>query len=146
MYFSIYSIFFVANTIKEQEQYRQILIHHAMSSGRRLIGRGFTLAHDNDPKHTASTVKAYLKRKEEKGDITVMGWPSQSPDLNPIEHLWRIVKHKRKGFKATSKDNLFDKVREIWTSIPLNTLKTLVESMPTRVQAVIEAKGGHTKY
>ena len=117
-----------------------------MPSGKRLIGNGFVFAHDNDPKHTAGTVKTYLQTKQTKGDITVMNWPSQSPDLNPIEHLWNIVKIKRKGFKATSKDNLFDKITQIWNTIPMETLQKLVESMPERIQAVIAAKGAHTKY
>lgn len=131
---------------KDQEKYRQILIHHAMPSGNRLLGNGFIFVHDNDPKHTAGRVKTYLNRKQQNGNISIMNWPSQSPDLNPIEHLWNIVKMKRKGFKATSRDNLFQRITEIWQSIPVETLKKLVESMPERVQAVIKAKGGHTKY
>ena len=133
-------------TMKDQQQYRQILIHHAVPSGTRLVGRGFILAHDNDPKHKTNAVQAYLNRKEEKGDLQDISWPSQSPDLNPIEHLWRIVKHKRKGFKATSKENLFGKVQEIWANLTSTELKKLVESMPERVEAVIKAKGCHAKY
>ena len=117
-----------------------------MPSGNRLIGRGFVLCHDNDPKHTAHTVKNYLQNKEHKGDIKVLEWPSQSPDINPIENLWNIVKQKRKGFRATSKDDLFEKIREIRQSIPTETLNNLVECMPRRIQAVIDTKGGHTKY
>jgi len=75
-----------------------------------------------------------------------MDWPSQSPDMNPIEHFWRIVKLKRRGFKATSKEDLFNKIKSIWKSLDLATLKNLIESMPRRIQAVIEAKGGRTKY
>ena len=134
------------NNTKDHEQYRQILIRHAVPSGTRLLKRGFILGHDNDPKHTAARVKNYLSNKEEKGDLKVLAWPSQSPDLNPIEHLWKIVKQKRIGVKATSADDLFQKVTNIWNEIPITTLKTLIESMPRRVQAVIDAKGQHTKY
>ena len=45
------------------------------------------LQQDNDPKHTSHMCKNYLRRKEEKGDLVVMDFPPQSPDLNPIENL-----------------------------------------------------------
>lgn len=131
---------------KDREKYRQILIHRAIPSGTRLIGKGFILGHDNDPKHTANTVKAYLQRISNKGKITIMEWPSQSPDLNPIENLWNIVKMKRKGIKALSAEDLFQKVSKIWREISTETLNKLVESMPRRIEAVIRNNGGHIKY
>lgn len=130
----------------DKKMYHQILIRHGVPSGIRLMGQGFVYQQDNDPKHTSNLCKNYLTKKEEEGRLRNMNWPPQSPDLNPIEHLWDILDKKIDKSNVTSQDTLWEQIQAAWQGIPLDTLKKLVMSMPDRMKAVIKAKGYHTKY
>ena len=133
--------------IMNGEKYKQILIKHMSPFFKEIkqeTGDSPIFQHDNDPKHKSKKVQTYLENKK----YQVLDWPSQSPDLNPIEHVWRQVKMAiyARFDKATSLDEVFNIVQEEWDNLPMANLHKLVDSMPARIQAVIKAKGGHTKY
>jgi transposase len=99
---------------------------------------------DNDPKHTSKKVMEWL---EQQGFRT-MSWPAQSPDLNPIEHLWSHLKLRLAEYEIapTGMDELWERVRAEWMKIPGSECQNPIATMPERVKAVIQARGGYTMY
>ena len=129
--------------IMKKEHYHRILQKNAIPSGKRLIGRGFVLQQDNDPKHKSKLCSDYLKKKEDKGELVNMIWPPQSPDLSPIEPLWDELDRRVRQKRPTNVRQLLQALFQCWQEIPAETLKNLLKRMPHICQEVIKAKGGY---
>lgn len=99
---------------------------------------------DNDPKHTSKDAQAWFGGR----NISLLSWPAQSPDLNPIENLWSLLKRKIGERPEAPKGilELWSVVQEEWSKINLGYCRALIDSMPNRCKAVIRARGGPTKY
>ena len=122
-------------------KYREVLEKNLLQSAHNLrLGRQFTFQHDNDPKHTPKTMLQWLWDKS----LIVLKWPSQSPDLNPMEHLWRDLK--LAGLRCFPSNLMeLDKIcQEDWDKLPKFRWGRLVENYPRRLKAVIAAKGTST--
>ena len=99
---------------------------------------------DNDPKHTAKLTKQWFA----DNDVAVLDWPAQSPDLNPIEHLWDEVKRRLGSLptRVANAEDLWEKIQSIWNAIDVQICTKLIETMPDRVRDVLEARGGYTEW
>ena len=99
---------------------------------------------DNDPKHTSKLAMDAL----EELNLNVLEWPSQSPDLNPIEHFWGHVARelKRRTGLITNKDDLWEELQKILVEPNRDLCRKLIGTMPRRIIDVIKAKGGYTKW
>ncbi len=89
---------------------------------------------NNDPKHTSKATVGFLK----KNRVKVIQWPSMSPYLNPIEHLWGILKRQVEHHSPSSIQSLKEVILEEWKKIDLEKCRQLVHSMPRRLGAVIK--------
>ena len=85
---------------------------------------------------------------EHNNEFTLLKWPPQSPDLNPIEHLWDVVERviQIMDVQPTNLQQLRDAFMSIWSKISEECFQHLVESVPQRIKAVLNAKGGPTRY
>ncbi len=123
--------------------YQEILEHFMLPSADKLYGDAdFIFQQDLAPAHTAKGTKSWFNDH----GVTVLDWPANSPDLNPIENLWGIVKRKMRDTRPNNADELKATVKETWASIPPQQCHKLITSMPHRIEAVIKAKGAPTKY
>ena len=107
---------------------------------------------DNSPVQRAYNVMEWLERNL----IEVEEHPPYSPDLNPIEHVWVELKKQSQqqyprigdtpGGKEVVRRRLAHVLPLVWETIPEEFFEKLWKSMPDRVAAVLDARGGYTKY
>ncbi len=100
------------------------------------MGHGWVFQHDNDPKHMANATKEWLNKKH----IKVLQWPSQSPDINPIENLWRELKVWVAKHQPRNLNDLEKICKEEWDKIPPEMCANLVANYKKRLTSVIATK------
>ncbi|KAK3544322.1 hypothetical protein QTP86_009097 [Hemibagrus guttatus] len=123
--------------------YREILSKNLLPSARALkMKHGWVFQHDNDPKHIARATKEWLRKKHFK----VLEWPSQSPDLNPIENLWRELKIRVAQRQPQNITALEEICMEEWAKLPATVCKKLVATYRKRLTSVIANKGPKTNF
>lgn len=116
---------------------------------------GSVFVQDNASTHTAKIVQTWLTEWAAENGVELVEWPAYSPDLNPIENVWKLLKeaiHKRYPELAglprndESKRRLIRAAVECWEDMEQGLLRKLAKSMKRRCKAVIAAKGWYTKY
>ncbi|GFT95496.1 transposable element Tcb2 transposase [Trichonephila clavipes] len=99
---------------------------------------------DGAPCHTARSIKAFLAEQ----NISLFDWPGNSPDMNPIENIWELMKREVDKDVIANKTQLLERIIHAWNHHPQmqETVQSCIDSMPRRIEALIAAKGGSTKY
>jgi transposase len=122
--------------------YVEILRKHLLTGARKQFGDRWRYQHDNDPKHTSKIAKQFL---DEEVPHTI-DWPSNSPDINPIENMWSILKRRVEKRKPVNIDELDLFLHEEWEKLEKTIVNNLVNSMKSRCLAIIASKGERINY
>ncbi|KAI4887409.1 hypothetical protein NFI96_008138 [Prochilodus magdalenae] len=115
----------------KSQDYPGILERNGLPSVRKLglSRRSWVLQQDNEPKHTSKNTQEWLRGKH----WTILKWPSMSPDLNPIEHVW-------KQLRPSNLRQLEQFAHEEWAKIPAERCRSLIDRYRNRLIAVIASK------
>jgi len=132
--------FFTHNTPMKAVKYLQVIQEHLLSSIERLDCHHFQ--QDGTTCNKAIVVMNWLGSK----NISILNWPGQRPDLNPIENLWTMIKKRVDIKHPTSATSLQAIIEQVWCAVSVDGCQKLCYSMPHRIQAVLRRKGRHSKY
>jgi len=128
------------------DKYCQILEEYLLPYMEELGGRHtYIFQQDNAPSHKAKATMEWFERRS----VNLLDHPACSPDLNPIERIWDILDRslRSSGRIPSNNDELFEILQSCWNDLrATDCAYNLVSSMPIRLQAVVESKGGHTKF
>ena len=142
----ISSLIIFRNTLTARRYIDQVLRPELLLLIRRHqnVNNPPTFPQDNARPHNARLTMDFLNTN----GVNVMDFPARSPDLNPIEHVWdelgrRLNKRQR---RPGSVCELAQALREEWNNIPIRQIRTLCQSMRSRLTACENANGGYTRY
>lgn len=127
----------------DSTRHRDILRHNLISSFRQFYPHGpWYFQQDNVRFHTTPETVTYL---HDKG-VTLIEWPPWSPDLNPIENVWNVLKaHVYARFPQTMEEmELF--IHEEWANLDLKFISRICRSMPRRLQLLLDNNGHKISY
>ncbi len=106
------------------------------------LGDQWIFAHDNHPVHTSSQVKEWFKQN----GLQSFPLPAYSPDLNPIENIWGMMKSQMQGMEIETPGDLKSAIQKTWDSITIESIQNCISSMNNRCKMVIENLGNPIGY
>ena len=127
------------------EKYLDVLTKKVIPEMARKFPEGSGIfQQDLAPCHTSRKVKNFISLNH----MLVLNWPGNSPDLNPMENLWSIIKLRLRRRDCTTMVKLIEAINNCWyrdLSIQENCIK-LIDSMPKRVKSVLTSCDSHVCY
>jgi DNA-directed RNA polymerase subunit F len=118
--------------------YVDILKSHLLPFGQRKHNNNYIFQQDNAPIHTARFSKAFFDQKK----MQIIEWPANSPDLNPIENIWGMMKMEIAKLTPNTKEELKSMVEQTYEQMSLDVIRNTIDALPGRLAKVIQLKGG----
>jgi len=132
------TLYFI-DTIMDAVGYCELLSTNLMASVTKMNLNDFIFMQDNDPKHKSKLAMKWFERN----NVKLLDWPAQSPDMNPIENLWRNIKVKVAENSPRTLGELKIEIMKCWDQISKNECEKLAMSFRKRVPMLYRAKGGY---
>lgn len=126
----------------DSELLYRILLEDLIPEANHYYPNGWFLQMDNDSKNTSGVIQKLVREKVPNN----INWPSRSPDMNPIENVWKLLKQRVRKRLPQTIDELEDMIHEEWNRISDNDIIHICESFPDRVDKCIAAQGNRIKY
>ena len=137
---------YIVEGTMNSEQYQKVLEKQLLPTMKKWFKKHEKpiFMHDGAPCHRSKRISTYLEKKK----VTVLDWPGNSPDMNPIENIWDFMKREVSKHAPTTKQDLIHVLNDTWkNNVEIRKkIENCIDSMPRRIAAVLAAKGGHTKY
>ena len=107
-------------------------------------GKEYSFINDNAPVHRAHTVDNY----KDQSEVTSMERLAQSPDLNIIQNIWLYMKRElqKSAINIATKNDLLREIQSVWWNIELDYIRNVYQSIPDRLDNVINMRAHLTKY
>jgi transposase len=111
---------------------------------RRKYRKEVVMQEDGAKYHFAPILTAY----KDSHKVQRLDWPPQSPDLSPIENLWKQLKDRISARRHRIRiiQEMEVALQQEWAKLGEEMLDKLMESMPRRINQMLQNKGGSTKY
>ena len=108
-----------------------------------ICGKGYILMRDNAPSHISGKTIEFIKRAKIN---EWKEWPAYSPDLNPIENVWGLIKSKLMKKEINKKSELIIEIKNAYNEINDEAISNMIESFPSRLAECIENEGDRVPY
>ncbi|CAL1599941.1 unnamed protein product [Knipowitschia caucasica] len=127
--------------------YTSILADHVHPFMNSVFPEGSGFFQQDSSSSSSDSVQEWFEEHDD--EFKELPWPPDSAELNPMEQLWDVLDQQIRSMHAsplTSLEELKNLLQASWTQIPQDTFRGLVESMPHRVKAVLQSRGGPLNY